>query len=328
MSRQTANFSDSVRDQAIAWLVRVESDAATADDWMALEAWLAQSPAHRDAFDEIEVLGSALADEREAVLEGLESDAADPGVVDLTARRAKRLAPDRRAWIGAAAAAVLAVAVGVGVLGQPRTQLYETSRGEVRTVRLEDGSTLRLNGASTVRVRFERGARRVYMDGAEAAFDVAHDSRRPFVIEAADRRIQVLGTAFNVRDDDRTVTVTVSRGVVVVGPLKGPAQARLTAGRELVHRVGGASTVRPAEPNSAFAWTSGRLVCRDRRLADIVADLNRRLPTPVTVEGPAANLRFTGVLVVDDETAVLRALEAYLPVRATRGTDRIRITSR
>lgn len=327
MSRQTANPSESVRDQAIAWLVRVESDAATADDWMGLEAWLAESDAHRDAFDEIEVLASAVVDEREAVLAELESDAADPGVVDLTARRAWRLAPDRRVWIGAIAAALVA-AVGIGVLSQPRAQLYETARGEVRTVRLEDGSTLRLNGASTVRVRFEQGVRRVYMDGAEAAFDVAHDSRRPFVIEAADRRIQVVGTAFNVRDDARTVTVTVSRGIVAVGPLEGPAVTRLTAGRELVHRVGGASTVRPAAPDSAFAWTSGRLICRDRRLADIVADLNRRLSTPVTVEGPAANLRFTGVLVVDDETAVLRALEAYLPVRATRGNDRIRITSR
>lgn len=327
MTRETAKISDEVRDQAIAWLVRVESDAADAEDWMALEAWLAESDEHRAAFDQVEVMSSAIADDREAILAGLSPDETDAKVVDLTARRA----PSRRMWIAGgvgAIAAALVAAVGVGVFTQPSTQVFQTDRGEVRTVRLEDGSTLQINGGSTVRVRFERGARRVFMDGAEAAFDVAHDSRRPFVIEAADQRIQVVGTAFNVRDDARSVTVTVRRGIVAVGPLKGPEQVRLTAGRELVHRIGGGSTVRSADAASAYGWTQGRLICRDRRLGDIAADLNRRLPTPIVVEGAAADLKFSGVLVVDDETAVLNALERYLPVRATREAGRIRLTSR
>lgn len=326
-----AQKAQAVRDQAIAWLVRVESDAADEGDWLGLEAWLAEAPEHREAFEALELMSAAFADQADLIAPGLASDQAD-GVADLVARRAGPVL-SRRTWITAgvsAAAAVLAGVIGLSVMGQPTTTLYEAERGHPRTVRLDDGSTIGLNGGSTVRVRFERGARRVYMDNAEAAFDVARDPARPFIVEAGDRRVQVLGTEFNVRSTGETVTVTVRRGVVQVGAQEGDGPvARLTAGKELTHRRGSpASSIRDVAPDDAFAWKAGRLVCRDRRLGDIVADLNRQLPTPIIVEGRAADLRFSGVLIVEDEASVLQALQAYLPVKAARVNGAIRLESR
>lgn len=328
MTRYTpANDADSVHDQAIAWLMRVESDQASEADWLGLEAWLAQAPEHRDAFEALEVMSSAIPDDAAAIAPLLDDDAPREGVLDMIARGRV----SRRGWMAAgisAAAAVLVATVGFGILGQASTSTYETARGETRTVRLEDGSVIGLNGASRIRVRFERGQRRVFMDNAEAAFDVAHDPSRPFVIEAGDQRVQVVGTEFNVRNAPDAVTVTVRRGVVKVSGPSGPAE-RLTVGMQLVHRAGAAgSAVGRVAPDDAFAWKTGRIVSRDQRLEDIVADLNRRLPTPITVAGPAKDLRFTGVLVVDDESRVLAAIEAYLPVRATRESGAIRLESR
>lgn len=329
-----AEKAKAVRDQAIAWLVRVESDSADEDDWLGLEAWLAEAPEHREAYGQLELMSAAFADQSHLIAPGLAAD--DPGeVADLVARRSPPARPgvSRRAWItgaAAAAAAVLAGVIGISVMGRPATTVYEAERGAARTVVLADGSTIGLNGGSTIRVRMERGARRVFMQDAEASFDVARDASRPFIVEAGDRRVQVLGTEFNVRSTTGTVTVTVRRGVVQVGAQRGGGRVdRLTVGKELTHRVGSAvSRVRDVAPDEAFAWKTGRLVCRDRRLADIVADLNRQLPTPIIVEGRAADLRFSGVLVVDDEAAVLRTLEAYLPVRAARIGGEIRLESR
>lgn len=49
-------------DRAIAWLVRVQSDAATVQDWVALTAWLEISEAHAQAFARAELLSGAIMD--------------------------------------------------------------------------------------------------------------------------------------------------------------------------------------------------------------------------------------------------------------------------
>ncbi|MDB5462206.1 MAG: anti-FecI sigma factor, FecR, partial [Phenylobacterium sp.] len=49
-------------DEAVNWLVRVQSDAATADDWIALTAWLEASEAHAEAFARAERLSAEIAD--------------------------------------------------------------------------------------------------------------------------------------------------------------------------------------------------------------------------------------------------------------------------
>lgn len=336
--RNPADAEKAVRDQAIAWLVRVESDAADEGDWLGLEAWLQESPDHREAYEALELMSAAFGERADEIAPHLQPDADDDAVADLFARQRDRVGAarpglSRRAWMTAgasAAAAVLVGVIGVSVMGRPATVVYESERGHPRTVQLADGSTIGLNGGSTIRVRLERGSRRVFMDHAEAAFDIAHDPSRPFIIEAGDRRVQVVGTEFNVRSAADTVTVTVRRGIVQVGERGGQGPVdRLTAGKALTHRIGSpVSEIRDVTPDDAFAWKTGRLVCRDRRLADIVVDLNRQLPSPITVAGPAAELRFSGVLVTTDEAAVLRALEAYLPVKAARVGGTIRLESR
>lgn len=335
MTRQDPDqISESVRDQAIAWLMRVESDAATEGDWLALEHWLAASPEHRAAYDGLELMSGSFEAFADEIVPLLADDAGTEGVVDLAARRAPvRAAPSRRTMFAGAAAAIAAVlvgVVGVSLFSRPATTLYETGRGQPRTITLADGSTMSLNGGSRVRVRLERNARRVFMDDAEASFDVAHDASRPFLIDAGDRQVRVVGTEFNVRNTPDRLTVTVRRGIVQVGPRRSAGAARrLTAGQQLTHVPGTAqSQVRAVEAGEAFAWKSGRLVCRDRRLEDIVTDLNRQMTVPITVEGAARDLRFSGVLLTGDEDAVVRALRAYLPIRATREGDTIRLESR
>src|SRR3546814_9445579 len=47
-------------------------------------------------------------------------------------------------------------------------------------------------------------------------FDVAHDERHPFTVSAADARVRVTGTAFDVGLDDDSIDVTLARGGVQV----------------------------------------------------------------------------------------------------------------
>jgi transmembrane sensor len=114
------------------------------------------------------------------------------------------------------------------------------------------------------------------------------------------------------------------------GPAGGLSQVvRVPAGFQLVRMRGQPATViRQVDPDEAFAWREGRLVYHDQRLAVVAADLNRAFPTPVVVQGPARDLRFSGVLVLDDEGAVMRRLAAFLPLDAHRSDDAIVLSSR
>jgi transmembrane sensor len=134
------------------------------------------------------------------------------------------------------------------------------------------------------------------------------------VIQVSDQRVRVVGTQFNIRNYDRLIDVTVRRGVVEVysqGAGTAPV-ARLTPGWSLEHRVGDAQSVtRQVDPDNAFAWTRGRLICDQLRVSEIVAYLNRRYTIPVSVSPAAGERKFSGVLELGDENDVLRHVAAY-----------------
>ncbi|MDR3512979.1 MAG: FecR domain-containing protein [Caulobacteraceae bacterium] len=320
-------------EQAVAWLVRLNSGEAGADDWRALEDWLAADPANLAAYERVEMLWADLGDEAEDLRRSL--DAADPGPTVVPLVRPQRPAPRAPALRWAAAAALAIVAGGAGLFayvhGRPTD--YRTAPGQIQHIALADGSRIDLNGASRLAVGFDRAARRVKMDDAEASFDVTKDPSRPFLISAGAQRIRVVGTAFDVIHHGGELVVTVRRGVVEVARSGEGGQvsdvARVPAGFQLVRRAGEAGTViRAVDPDEAFAWREGRLIYHDRSLAAVVGDLNRAFPVPIEVQGPARDLRFSGVLVLDDETAVIRRLQAFLPVDAHRSQDEIVLNSR
>ena len=218
------------------------------------------------------------------------------------------------------------MAVGVGLQPSALTsQTFQTPVGQTREITLADGTHIRLNAASKITVRFERHARRVEMADAEAVFDVAHDTKRPFLIAVGDRQVRVVGTEFNLRHRDDLVDLTVRRGVVEVRAADAldAEPTRVTVGQELTHTEGHAAQVlKVSDPDASFAWTNGQLIYRDQPLSEVAADLSRRFAVPVRVaDAKTGALRFSGVLVTDNEPDVLRRLSAYAPVRVERTSD-------
>lgn len=310
--------AEALRDDAVAWLVRVQSDAATGEDWAALADWLEGSDERLAAFEAAERMSAGLDEDAAAIARGLAEPSGE--VVAFRPRRAAVL--PRPVW-GALIAASLVLLAGPVVwqasLGTPVT--YRTAPGETQNVTLSDGTRIHLDAASELTARIGWRARRVSMASAEATFDVAHDARKPFLISVGDQQVKVVGTEFNIRHYDDQVVVTVRRGVVEVRqPGLGAAPvARLTVGDQLSHRVG-APTSRQTrvDPAVAFAWTQGRLICEDRPLSDIVADVNRRFGAPIQVSAEAGRKRFSGVLVLDDQDQVVRRLAGYLSLTVER----------
>jgi len=316
--------------EAVDWLLRVERADAAEADWLALQAWLEAAPENREAFDRAErvsaELVAAAADLRLA-LEPLAPQPVVPAPIVSAPRRSLPRDRGRRLWrsVAGLAAAAAAAVVAVAVLRTPApapTETYQTAKGESRTVDLADGSHVHLNTATRIAVRLERDTRHVELVDGEAAFEVAKDASRPFLIAAGDRTVRVVGTEFDVLRHSGRLQVTVRSGTVAVQPADAPAKARpllLRAGDQFDRRAGTQTAVlRRVDPETAFAWRRGDLIYRDQPLAEVAADLSRYFETPLSVAGPAADLRFSGVLKIESEEALVRRLQAFLPVVAER----------
>ena len=326
--------SERRRQEAADFMVRLQSDRANDTDWMAFTLWLETDPLNGEALD---ALGSV-----ERAVGAYRADLSrQPSVVRAPARRSGEswswgwLFPTGVAMAVCAGVAGLAVIVAgrapapVPLSGQPPASIL-VATNQSRSATLADGSRMWLNRNSRVKVQLDANHRQIVLaPGSEAAFDVAHDARRPFVVWAGDRQIRVLGTAFNVDRQAERLVVSVSRGVVRLDAADGAEDGRLTAGQQLVHRHGEArSSVRRIQAAEAAGWRAGRLIFEDASLYEVVSGLARYFDRPLVLGPSAARVRFTGVLVLDNQTAILRRLEAYLPVTAHIETDRILLRTR
>lgn len=119
-------------------------------------------------------------------------------------------------------AAMLVIAFGAisvywFALKPPKTMEIASTLSIVRDT-LPDGSQIALNTQSKITFpqKFKGHERRVTLQG-QAWFNVAHDSTNPFIVQAGNAQIRVLGTEFDVRAYPQTgVTVSVVKGRVML----------------------------------------------------------------------------------------------------------------
>lgn len=229
------------------------------------------------------------------------------------------------------AAPIAAAAVGLAVWAPAAVSpSYETGVGEERVVALTDGSRVRLNTDSAVRVRYWGGERRVVLRRGQAFFDVAHDASRPFCVEAGPAEVLALGTKFDVRRRDGAVAVTLVEGRVRVEGEDGGA-ATLAPNQQLTVTKAGVSAPRPLAAAEAAGWTTGRLTFRGEPLRDVVAEANRysRRKIELAVPEALAGERVSGAFDAGDIDAVVAALTQYYGLQAeTPSADVIRLTPR
>jgi transmembrane sensor len=155
----------------------------------------------------------------------LEENATDSEMPEPLPAPVTRLRPWR--WV-AAACILLAAASGGYYLLLPRQRAAEVATNSypppttasvtyTRYLSLPDGSSVVLHSGSNLSFpeSFDGKTREVVLSG-EAYFDINHNPEKPFIIHTGKVKTTVLGTAFNIRADDRQVIVSVTRGKVRV----------------------------------------------------------------------------------------------------------------
>ena len=178
--------------------------------------------------------------------------------------------------------------------------LYHTitiPRGGEYDLLLSDGSRLRMNSESEIRVpvTFEKGQREVFMKG-EIYFDIVRDSLAPFVVHTHQGDIRVLGTSFNVRDyqDENFLETTLVNGKVAFE--REGNYSYLKPGEQLrLNKEDGKTTVETVDVLLYCSWKDGRFVFEKQRLEVIMNTIARWYNINVFYESSSVkDILFTG----------------------------------
>lgn len=143
-----------------------------------------------------------------------------------------------------------------------------------QTFTLPDSSSVTLAPGSTLRLQKHKDKRLVQMTG-KVYFNVRHDDRAPFRVDAGSGFVKVLGTRFQVDSRD-PISVSVVSGKVLFSAIRSGEEALiLTKGQSAVLDPAASRPVEitPKHPNPA-AWATGKFIYDNTPLPEVLSELS------------------------------------------------------
>ena len=174
---------------------------------------------------------------------------------------------------------------------------------------LEDGSIIYLAQDATLSYpeHFEADKRLVKLDG-NALFDVSGNKQRPFLIETKYTTIEVVGTAFNVKNNGKNdFELSVQRGLVKVTRLDNGESSFVKAGETVILNKN-LFLKSPTSDMDQFARYTERIQFKDETLANIVRVINRMSSQPVQLSSSELENRRLTVSFYDNTPAAMTEL--------------------
>lgn len=209
-------------------------------------------------------------------------------------------------------------------------QTYKTAVGEISNVSLADGSKLKLNTDSEVRVHFSATQRTVHLLNGEVFFEVAKDVSKPFVVEARSERVTAIGTAFSVDlSHSASTEVLVTHGKVRVGraalSVPSPYQELfLTPGQKVVIRDNQPQVSTNNDADNELAWRQGMIVFEGETLEQAIREIDRYTPLSFKiVDADIATIPVGGYFKTGDLEQLLLVLEQNFGVQSYRLDDEV-----
>lgn len=201
---------------------------------------------------------------------------------------------DRRLPLAAAAVVVLLLLlVPPGRLRVPAeeerpvpfgTQEFVTGPDETATLVLNDGTVVRLDERSRLRVLEVPAGRQISLSG-RAYFAVAHDEDQPFTVRTGAGEVEVLGTRFVLEASAEDLELVVVEGQVAL-----TTEGRhVELGAQQMGKVMRGTTLPVAnvpDPNSAVGWVGNFLAFQDTPLLDAAREIESKYDIGIEILDP------------------------------------------
>ncbi|HAQ20378.1 MAG TPA: hypothetical protein DCR40_14280 [Prolixibacteraceae bacterium] len=201
-------------------------------------------------------------------------------------------------------------------------QTISSRQGMVTQFDLADGTKVWLNSGSSLQfpTRFTGELREVKLSG-EAFFKVTKNEEQPFLVNAKDLHIEVLGTSFNVvsYDDEIQAEVVLVEGKVKLSTEAGQVKKEIGTmhpGQRVVYREDAQKAeVEEVAVDKYIAWRDGNLIFRDDKMEDVVKRLSRWYNVKIVINDPEIkNYSYKASFRNENLTQVLNLLKISAPI--------------
>ncbi|KDN54196.1 FecR family protein [Flavobacterium seoulense] len=201
---------------------------------------------------------------------------------------------------------------------------------------LSDGTIVNINSGSTLRYPEQfgiKGKRTVYLTG-EAFFEVAKDKEHPFIVNANQVDIKVLGTKFNVSayPENPTVNSTLVEGSIQMFETKNESNAIILKPDQMATWHNNSKTITTKVIDTGFytAWIQGELAFKDTPFSTIAKIIQRTYDVEIINENSdLARQNFTGTIKISESSVenILELLKRDTPFNYSINKNTIRITN-
>lgn len=304
-----------------------------------LERWLSEDPQNSQLLQELESVWAQTGNYGQDV---------NPDVKEGWSRLESKLGLDKKHTVpkgktnvfrlfsatrAVAAVLILAVLSWLVVQYTSGAKMIEVAAmaNETKEVKLPDGSTIWLNGNSTLRYAEDiktAKQREVELTG-EAFFEVAKNKERPFIIEALETKTEVLGTSFNIqaRKDGKAVWVSVVTGKVRFSKGAKQEPLYLEPGTEGIYtRANDQLQKAQTESQNFLSWKTGQLQFNNTTLQEVLDDLGRHYGVQFELQNQQlADQRITTSFGNEPLEDVLSVLQTLLDVQIVKDGDTYRV---
>lgn len=183
---------------------------------------------------------------------------------------------------------------------------------------LPDGSTGWLNSGSIIKYPIRFNSQRTVSLNGEAYFDVVKNPNSPFIVDANQVKVKVLGTSFNVvsYDADSISEVIVATGKVEVSSAGQVLASKLLPSERLVmNRSKNSFSKSTVDLQNYTSWKAGKLIFLNDNLDEVVRKVSRFYNVDFEVK-PNVNKKelFRAILEEESLEEVLRYMKLTMSI--------------
>lgn len=239
-----------------------------------------------------------------------------------------------------AAVFILAFLLGAGglfILKQSANNYSETyteinvPHGEKSEVTLYDGTKVSLNSGTKLRfpLVFNSDNRKVFVEG-EAFFDVAKDKKHPFIVNAGEMSIEVLGTRFNIcaYPDDTEFSATLEEGKILAGNQFSKEKIELKPGEQVVFQLQSkAMRLRNVDTDLYTSWKENLLRFEDASFPEVIKKMERWYDVKINVDGiDSFSKKYNMTIKTESLREILQLLSLTTPIKYEINENRVFIS--
>lgn len=278
------HLPEHIIDQACDWLVVLHSGEMSETEQEQFQQWLAADPQHAAAIEQFSQLSQGLA------------QLPQPLIPQQILKTHQQLDHQLKQHCLYGFMIFMTVA---GLLYQLPWAIWQADQhsamGEVKQLKLEDGTELTLASNSYINIHYDSNHREIELLQGEIYITTGKDPQhRPFKIKTREGQIEALGTQFTVRQQSQSSQLQVYQHAVAVSPQALKQRYIIQQGQATqfsAHKLEPLTKLNLAHPD----WTQHMLLVENRPLFEVMDELYRYRSGQYLLADELKNISVSGV---------------------------------